>query len=54
MGSENHFGLITADGQAKYALWQMVDDGVFDGLSRGGQPIRKSFNGDKEAMMKNG
>lgn len=52
MGSENHFGLISVDGEAKYALWQMVDEGVFEGLTRGGKPIRKSFNGDKEAMMK--
>lgn len=52
MGSENHFGLITVDGQAKHALWGMVDDGTFEGLSRGGNPITKSFGGDKEALMK--
>ncbi len=51
-GSENHFGLITADGQAKYALWEMVDNGTFDGLTRGGKPITKTFDGDKEALMK--
>jgi len=51
-GSENHFGLITVDGQAKYALWDMVDQGVFNGLTRNGNPITKSFGGDKEAMMK--
>jgi len=28
-GSENHFGLFTVDGKAKYALWEMVDHGVF-------------------------
>ena len=27
-GSENHFGLITLDGQAKYALWDLVDSGI--------------------------
>ena len=52
MGSENHFGLMTVDGQAKFALWGMVDDGIFEGLSRGGNPITKSFGGDKEALMK--
>lgn len=52
MGSENHFGLITVDGKAKYALWDMVDDGVFDGLTRGGNAIVKTFDGDKEALMK--
>ena len=51
-GSENHFGLFTVDGQAKYALWDLVDQGVFEGLSRGGNPITKSYNGDKEALMK--
>ncbi len=52
MGSENHFGLITVDGKAKYALWDMVDAGVFEGLTRGGNPITKTFKGDKEALMK--
>lgn len=52
MGSENHFGLITVDGKAKYALWDMVDDGVFDGLTRGGNAIVKTFDGNKEALMK--
>ena len=51
-GSENHFGLFTIDGQAKYALWDMVDNGVFDGLSRNGNPIIKTFNGDKKKLMK--
>ncbi len=51
-GSENHFGLFTVDGQAKYTLWEMVDKGVFEGLTRGGHPIVKTFNGDKEALMK--
>ena len=50
-GSENHFGLFTVDGQAKYALWEMVDQGVFDGLTRNGKPITKTYGGDKEAMM---
>jgi hypothetical protein len=50
-GSENHFGLITVDGEAKYALWDMVDNGIFDGLSRGGSAITKTFGGDEQAMM---
>lgn len=50
-GSENHFGLITIDGKAKYALWEMVDAGVFDGLTRNGNPITKTYNGDKNALM---
>ena len=50
-GSENHFGLITVDGEAKYALWDMVDDGTFSGLNRGGSPITKTFGGDYQALM---
>ena len=33
-------------------LWDMVDEGVFEGLTRGGNPITKTFDGDKEALMK--
>jgi len=51
-GSENHFGLITVDGQAKYALWDLVDKGTFKGLTRNGNPITKTYNGDKDALMK--
>ncbi|PQJ73695.1 glycoside hydrolase family 17 protein [Polaribacter butkevichii] len=51
-GSENHFGLITLKGEAKYALWNLVDKGVFKGLTRNGQPITKTYNGNKEALMK--
>jgi exo-beta-1,3-glucanase (GH17 family) len=52
MGSENHFGLINLQAEAKYALWDLVDAGVFEGLSRGGLPITKTFDGNKEALMK--
>lgn len=51
-GSENHFGLMTIDGQAKHALWDLVDKGAFEGLTRNGNKITKTFGGDKEAMMK--
>ena len=51
-GSENHFGLFTVDGKAKYALWELVDQGVFKGLTRGGNSITKTYNGDKEALLK--
>lgn len=49
-GSENHFGLFTLDGQAKVSLWQMVDKGIFDGLSRNGNIIKKTFNGDTDSI----
>lgn len=51
-GSENHFGLFTVDGRAKYAIWDQVDGGAFKGLTRGGQPITKTYGGDKEALKK--
>ena len=51
-GSENYFGLFTIEGQAKYALWKLVDDGVFKGLGRDAKPITKTYNGDKEALLK--
>ena len=51
-GSENHFGLITVDGQAKFALWDSVDEGTYKGLTRNGNPISKTYNGDKEELMK--
>lgn len=50
LGSENHFGLITLNAEAKYALWEMVDKGVFKGLTRDGKPITKSFNGDQTLL----
>jgi exo-beta-1,3-glucanase (GH17 family) len=52
LGSENHFGLINLKGQAKYALWEMIDAGTFEGLTRDGMQITKTYNGDKKALMK--
>jgi exo-beta-1,3-glucanase (GH17 family) len=51
-GTENHFGLIDINGHAKYALWNLVDDGTFKGLKRNGKAISKSFNGNRESLMK--
>ncbi|RED48994.1 glycosyl hydrolase family 17 protein [Seonamhaeicola aphaedonensis] len=45
-GSENHFGLINLKGEAKYAVWNLVDQGAFKGLTRDGQTIKKTFNGN--------
>ena len=50
-GSENHFGLFTIDGKAKYALWDLVDKGVFKGLTRNGNPIVKTYNGSKDSLL---
>ncbi|TXD51934.1 MULTISPECIES: glycosyl hydrolase family 17 protein [unclassified Polaribacter] len=51
-GSENHFGLFTLKGEAKYPIWNLVDNGAFKDLKRDGKIITKTFNGDKEALMK--
>ena len=51
-GSENHFGLFTIEGKAKYPIWDLVDKGIFDGLTRDGNPITKTYNGNKEDLMK--
>jgi exo-beta-1,3-glucanase (GH17 family) len=50
-GSENHFGLFTIDGKAKYALWDLVDEGVFDGLGRNKNSITKTYNGNKDSLL---
>ncbi|WP_439131315.1 glycosyl hydrolase family 17 protein [Polaribacter sp.] len=52
LGSENHFGLINLKGEAKYPIWDLVDQGTFKGLTRGGKTITKTFGGDKDEMMK--
>lgn len=52
LNEENHFGLFTVDGQAKYVLWDLVDHGTFEGLTRNGNPITKTYSGDKEELMK--
>ncbi len=50
-GSENYFGLFTVEGKAKYVLWDAVDKGIFEGLGRYGNPVVKTFHGNKAAMM---
>lgn len=50
-GSENHFGLFTIDGKAKFALWSLVDNEAFNGLTRNGKPVTKTFDGDLSALM---
>ena len=51
LGSENHFGLINLQAQGKYPIWNLVDAGVFDGLTRDGMPITKTYDGDLEALL---
>ncbi len=52
-GSENNFGLFTIDGKAKYALWNAVDEGVFKGLTRNGEPITKTYEGSVDSLLQN-
>ncbi|MEZ9915995.1 hypothetical protein BCU49_009040 [Vibrio breoganii] len=49
--SEKHFGLIDIDGNAKYVVWDWVDQGAFDGLTRGGMSIMKSNGGVLQNVM---
>ncbi len=49
-GSENHFGLISVDGELKYALWNQMNK--VKGLKRDGNPLRTSFEGNKDSLMK--
>ena len=49
-GSENHFGIINLQGQAKYALWELVDRDIFKGLTRDGKPVTKTYNGNEAAL----
>ncbi len=52
VGSENHFGIFTIDGQAKYAVWDLVDEGRFKGLTRDGHPIVKTHAGNIATLLK--
>ena len=50
-GSENNFGLIKLNNQVKYALWNLIDEGVLEGFTRNGQPLTKTYGGDLQALM---
>ena len=50
-GSENHFGLFTIDGKAKYPVWDLVDQGAFEGLTRNGFSISKTYDGSYKSLM---
>lgn len=52
-GSENHFGLFTVDGKAKYPLWKIADQGVFKGIGRYQQAVTKTYQGELNALMQN-
>jgi len=49
--SENHFGLINLQGEAKFALWELVDEDIFEGLIRNGKSITKTFGGNVDSLL---
>ena len=51
-GSENHFGLFKINGEAKYAVWDLVDQKAFDGLTRNGNSIIKTYEGNLDSLLK--
>jgi len=51
-GSENHFGLFKINGEAKYAVWDLVDQKAFDGLTRNGNTIIKTYKGNLDSLLK--
>lgn len=48
--SENYFGLINMQAEAKFVIWNLVDDGVFKGLTRNGKLIKKTYNGNQKLL----
>jgi len=48
--SENHFGLFTRDSEAKYALWPLVEQGVFKDLTRDGHAIKPTYSGERNLL----
>lgn len=51
-GSENHFGLFDVYGNAKYVLWDKVDQDIFEGLGRSGKEVGKTYDGNIKALRK--
>ncbi len=49
--SEKHFGLIDINGQAKYVIWDLVDSGAFDNLTRGSHGIFKTHGGVEQTVF---
>ena len=51
LDAENHFGLITVDGQIKYALWDAFDALGSDSIKRGDYLLRKTFGGSPSSLL---
>ena len=50
-GSENHFGLFTVEGKAKYVMWKNVDNGLLKGIGRNNIDVLKTYSGERKNMM---
>ena len=48
---ENHFGLFTVEGKAKYVMWQNVDNGLLKGIGRNNIDVLKTYSGERKNMM---
>ena len=51
--SENHFGLFTLKGNAKFALWDAIDNQKLKNLTREKKTIQKTFGGDDALLWTN-
>ena len=51
-GSENHFGLFTINGHAKYVLWSQYRLDSIKVNSRNNTPLLKTFHGIKDTLLK--
>ena len=49
-GSENHFGLFSLQGQAKYTVWSQYDLDALLLNSRDGKRLNKTFNGKVDSL----
>ena len=52
-GSENHFGLFTLQGKAKYAVWSQYDLDALSVYSRDGKRLNKTYNGVADSLKSN-
>lgn len=49
--AENHFGLITVDGQIKYALWDAFEALPSDSMKRGDYRLRRTYGGSMSSLL---
>jgi len=50
-GSENHFGVFNVKGEAKPVIYDKLEEGVFEGLGRNGNPVRRSTAAGFEELL---